>query len=288
MDILEELSAPFPPDKIHWRVGATNKDKTKGLALAYLDARDVQERLDAVCSGLWQVEHTWGVGNKVACRIGIFNEAIEQWVWRGDGAGATDVEGDKGSFSDSFKRAAVQWGVGRYLYDVESPWVQLKPQGKSYVIDEREYPRLQKLLVPTSRPGNGVPTVAEVRDHETRIVREVEDASPHAIAEILQRNDSYIQLIRTKKPDWYAELMARANSLMDGASNNQDLKASPALKWKNKACEEVAKCSTKEEVDAWEELNTARITKLQKTDNDLYLALNNFIAKHVQSLNEAA
>ena len=129
--------------------------------------------------------------------------------------------------------------------------------------------------------------VKELRPLYDAVVEEIRASTPAEGQHILQ-TDKRVQTIRAKKSSWYDLLVEEANSLMDGANNNQDLKASPALKWKNKACEEVAKCSTKEEVDAWEELNTAKITKLQKTDNDLYLALNNFIAKHVQSLNEAA
>ena len=48
MSIYDELKAPFPGDKIHWRVGARTKDKSKGIPLAYIDARDVMERLDEV------------------------------------------------------------------------------------------------------------------------------------------------------------------------------------------------------------------------------------------------
>lgn len=46
---LDDLRKPFDPASISWRVGSTTKDKTKGMALAYIDARDVQDRLDAVC-----------------------------------------------------------------------------------------------------------------------------------------------------------------------------------------------------------------------------------------------
>ncbi len=44
------LSDPFPPEAIHWRAQTVTKDGTKALALAYLDARDVMDRFDAVCS----------------------------------------------------------------------------------------------------------------------------------------------------------------------------------------------------------------------------------------------
>jgi hypothetical protein len=45
------------------------------------------------------------------------------WVRKSDGAGETQVEGEKGAISDALKRAAVKWGIGRYLYDLDSPWV---------------------------------------------------------------------------------------------------------------------------------------------------------------------
>src|SRR6185437_12231004 len=120
-DILAQLSAPFPPERISWRVGSTTQDKARGMALAYIDARDVQDRLDEVCGAMWQVRTPWSAGERIACEIGI--KIGDEWVWRGDGAGATDVEADKGAFSDAFKRAAVRWGIGRYLYDLESSWV---------------------------------------------------------------------------------------------------------------------------------------------------------------------
>jgi hypothetical protein len=58
------------------------------------------------------------------------------WIWKADGAGATDVEGEKGMLSDALKRAAVRWGVGRYLYEMNSPWVAIVQRGKSsYLAD---------------------------------------------------------------------------------------------------------------------------------------------------------
>ena len=35
---LAALAAPFSPTAISWRVGSMNKDKTKAMALAYVDA----------------------------------------------------------------------------------------------------------------------------------------------------------------------------------------------------------------------------------------------------------
>lgn len=141
-----KLSAPFAPDKVSWRVGATSKDKSKGLALAYLDARDVMERLDEVCGpGLWQTRYPH-VGNKTCCEIGIYSAELEAMIWKSNGAGDTDVEGEKGAFSDAFKRAAVLWGIGRYLYDLGNVWVELQSRGKSFVIKDQEKPKLAKVL----------------------------------------------------------------------------------------------------------------------------------------------
>lgn len=133
--LLEKLKDPFDPRFVKWRVGATTKDKTKGIALAYIDSREVMKRLDEVCGVAgWQSRYSHVDKHGVACDIGI--KINDEWVWKANGAGETDVEAEKGAMTDAFKRAAVLWGVGRYLYYIPNQWVALKPQGKSYVIAE--------------------------------------------------------------------------------------------------------------------------------------------------------
>jgi len=121
------LKRPFPVSQISWRVGATTRDKAKGIALAYIDARDVMRRFDEVFGLLWQARYSHAEG-KTICEIGVwFND---QWLWRAGGAGDTDIEAEKGAISDAFKRAAVLWGVGRYLYELPNEWVLLDDGGK--------------------------------------------------------------------------------------------------------------------------------------------------------------
>lgn len=145
MDIFERLAAPFPPARISWRVGSTNKDKTKGMALAYIDARDVMNRLDEVIGPTnWQARYPHA-GAKTVCEIDIWVDG-RGWVTKADGAGDTDVEAQKGSLSDAFKRAAVRWGVGRYLYDLASPWVEIEAFGRSYAITAAAKQRLAKII----------------------------------------------------------------------------------------------------------------------------------------------
>lgn len=158
-DLFKALSAPFAPDKISWRVGSTNADKSKGMALAYIDSRDVMDRFNSVCGPFgWQCTHTVAPdGKKVTCAIGVLNPDTAAWVWRTDGAGETDVEGEKGSYSDSLKRAAVSFGVGRYLYDLDCPWVALEPAGRSVRIVASEYTRLKQILA-SNVPKPSAPT----------------------------------------------------------------------------------------------------------------------------------
>ena len=114
---LDALAAPFPPNKVSWRVGSTNKDKTKGMALAYIDARDVMERLDEVVGPTnWQCRYPF----PGCCEIGIW--CPDEWIWKANGAGETNIEAKKGEYSDAFKRAGVLWSIGRYLYDLPSSW----------------------------------------------------------------------------------------------------------------------------------------------------------------------
>jgi hypothetical protein len=61
-DMYDALSAPFAADEIDWRIGSTNGDKTKGMALAYIDARAVMDRLDT---------QSVGAGNSLICNLGI-------------------------------------------------------------------------------------------------------------------------------------------------------------------------------------------------------------------------
>lgn len=135
MDI-KRLFDPFPARSISWRVGVTTKDKTKGIALAYIDARDVMQRLDDVCGVAgWQCRYPWAEGKKLVCEIGIKIES--EWLYKANGCGDTDVEAEKGAMSDAFKRAAVLWGIGRYLYDLPNSWVPIEAFGNSYKIGDQ-------------------------------------------------------------------------------------------------------------------------------------------------------
>lgn len=133
-EIKHQLERPFPVSKLHWRVGATTKDKSKGIALVYVDARDVMKRLDDVMGPYWQCRYPISDNGLLVCEIGL--KLGDEWMWRSNGAGDTQVEAEKGKASDAFKRAAVLWGVSRYLYALSNIWTPIKPMGRSHVLTE--------------------------------------------------------------------------------------------------------------------------------------------------------
>lgn len=121
---LEDLKKEIP---FKWRVQST---KDWGVdCVAYIDARDVQNLLDKVCEpNGWQVKYSEHKGN-LFCSIGIY---FDGWVWKEDCGTESNVEKQKGEASDAFKRAAVMWGIGRFLYDM--PIIRLdvvKKNGKN-------------------------------------------------------------------------------------------------------------------------------------------------------------
>lgn len=152
-----QLSAPFAPEDVEWKPGATTRDKKKGLAMAYITARAVQERLDEVFTpGGWRNEFREGPSGGVICRIYFKTghtdaSGAAEWAWREDGADNTDVEAVKGGLSNAMKRAGAALGIGRYLYKLPSQWVPLDDRGRF-----AQTPRIPSEYLPqTSRPASG-------------------------------------------------------------------------------------------------------------------------------------
>ena len=127
-DVLEALKQPFPERWVQWKVQTTNRDKTRGLVVAYVDARMLMARLDEVVGPAgWSDEYTvlaqpgeHGEEWVVSCKLTI-GGITKQDV--GSGLGI------KAAFTDAFKRVCVKFGLGRYLYFLPSVWVDLDERG---------------------------------------------------------------------------------------------------------------------------------------------------------------
>jgi hypothetical protein len=140
-----QLSQLFPASKIKFRAGATNKEKTRAQALAYIDARDVMERLDMVIgpmgwSDQYQIVRQTPAGVEVECALTI-NGVTKRDVGTGEDA--------KSAYSDAFKRAAVKFGVGRYLYDFPKAWVEYDEKRKQLTVT----PSLPAWAIPAASPS---------------------------------------------------------------------------------------------------------------------------------------
>ena len=129
-DNLLKLLEPFPENDIEWRVQACGEKNNKIWArvLAYVTNRAIQTRLDGVCGqGGWQNQFISGPSGGILCGISI--KVDGEWVMKYDGAENTDIESIKGGLSSSMKRAAVQWGIGRYLYNLEADFAIVNERG---------------------------------------------------------------------------------------------------------------------------------------------------------------
>lgn len=140
---LQDLKKELP---YKWRVQSANQ--WGASCVAYIDARFVQDLLDEVCGAEnWQVKFEEHKGNLFAS-IGIKCKTIidvktgnytEHWVWKSDCGTESAVEKEKGEASDSFKRAGVMWGIGRFLYSKKIVKLPVKEKnGKYYPYSEKQ------------------------------------------------------------------------------------------------------------------------------------------------------
>lgn len=127
---LEKLDEPFPENDIEWRVqqgGHSNNGNPWAMVLAYVTNRAIMKRLDDVCGKAgWKNEYLPAPNGGLMCGISI--KIGDEWVTKWDGADNTQVEAVKGGMSGAMKRAAVQWGIGRYLYALEANFAQCSGQ----------------------------------------------------------------------------------------------------------------------------------------------------------------
>lgn len=194
-DTLKQLREPLPERMISWRVGSTNQDKTRGQALPYIDNRIVQNRLDDVVGpSNWTNRYEEVIVDNrllaVRCVIGV--RIGDQWVEKEDAAHLDDnAQGSrelaiKGVYSDAMKRAAVQWGIGRYLYEYQAPWVVLGENKRL-----QEIPRLPAHMLPagdsSDQPGHAPASASAEEVPAKAVAKPAAKQEPSAQAEPVQK-----------------------------------------------------------------------------------------------------
>lgn len=126
-NITEKLNKKFSQKDIQWRVqsqGLTKDGKAWAMVLAYVDARAVMKRLDQVFGyDHWQVSYEHKPDG-VLCTLKVWGE--KGWIIKQDGSPETAVEAFKGGISKSLVRCAVTLGIGRYLYELDTNFAEIR------------------------------------------------------------------------------------------------------------------------------------------------------------------
>jgi hypothetical protein len=150
--IAEALSAPFEAKDIKFKPQMVKNNRA--LAMAYIDARLIQDRLDRVLGvENWQDTYEILPDGSVMCRLKL--KLGSRWITKTD-VGSPSEQPDSGNrlkaaFSDALKRAAVKFGVGRYLYRLHAQWVDYDPIKKQLA----QLPHLPASALPkTIRTGS--------------------------------------------------------------------------------------------------------------------------------------
>lgn len=108
---------PLRADEVEVRPAEVKSgENPKVSLLLYQDARSAMNILDLTVGPKgWQKEYYEAAG-LLFCKIGIYDQESQQWLWKADTGSKSNIEEDKGLASDCFKRSAVAWGIARELY----------------------------------------------------------------------------------------------------------------------------------------------------------------------------
>lgn len=129
----KELARPFRWEELEWRLQRSGKNNRGvwAIAIPYLDARAIQERLDEVVGPENWFDEYEPVKDGYLCKLFI-RVGPDNWVHKTDGAQETEIESLKGGISGALKRAASKWGMGRYLYELSEVYVEIVKDGGHY------------------------------------------------------------------------------------------------------------------------------------------------------------
>ncbi|HYW05822.1 MAG TPA: Rad52/Rad22 family DNA repair protein [Longimicrobium sp.] len=161
------LRERFAADEIEWRLQQAGEKNGRvwALCVPYVTNRAIQSRLDEVVGPTrWKNEFRPGPDGGVMCGLSV--RVGDEWITKWDGAENTDVEGVKGGLSSAMKRAAVQWGIGRYLYALDETFAQVNDNGKQRGKTKQgsdfrwDPPRLPAWALPSPEANRAAPAEA--------------------------------------------------------------------------------------------------------------------------------
>ena len=148
--ILAAFVAPFPLPEVRFLPQAVHGNRA--LAIAYITARAVMDRLDQVVGvDGWHDAYEILPDHLVVCRLRV--RVAGEWIEKADVGNTSEQPDDgdrlKAAFSDALKRAAVKFGIGRYLYRIPQQWVDYDPAKKQFTAR----PTLPAWALPGGQPA---------------------------------------------------------------------------------------------------------------------------------------
>jgi hypothetical protein len=152
-ELTQALAEPFDPGEVHFKPGAVSGNRA--LAMAYVDARAIQDRLDEVLGVEgWQDDYECLADGSVVCRLRL--RLGDEWITKVDAGGPSEKPGSgvniKAAFSDALKRAAVKFGIGRYLYRLPATWADYDPRRRQFT----RTPTLPAFALPRRAPAQAL------------------------------------------------------------------------------------------------------------------------------------
>lgn len=148
------LADPFEAHDIEWRAqqsGVSGSSKPWVMVIPYITNRAIQQRLDDVV-GIdgWKNEFKEATSGKgYLCGLSI--RFGDNWITKWDGSEYTQVEALKGALSGAMKRTAVQFGIGRYLYSLDTEFATCNP------VESRFKANGEFISIPLNKSNKGGP-----------------------------------------------------------------------------------------------------------------------------------
>lgn len=201
------LSAPFEVREVKFKPQSVKGNRA--LALAYIDCRVIQDRLDEVLGvENWMDDYEILADGSVVCRLRLKLGA--EWVTKTDvGSPSEQPDGGdrlKAAFSDALKRAAVKYGIGRYLYRLPAVWTDYDPQKKQFSAT----PQLPAWAIPKAK---GQPTAAP-KPTEVKMAVPVTVPAPAKGAALPMSGDELHRRLREKDAKLAAEKLCPVGALL--------------------------------------------------------------------------
>lgn len=193
-------------DEIDCRIGTAKEGKGVSLLL-YKDARCDMAVLDeAVGSMNWQKSYSRENKN---CTVSIWDEDKKAWISKEDTGTESNTEAEKGLASDSFKRACVNWGIGRELYTAPFIWVSGASKYDKFWVKDMEVSPDKKITALTictcDSYGNHKDDVAFQfpkggKKVEKKVEKKDPEESPRGLRPIIDMNDPEATEAEMNKP----------------------------------------------------------------------------------------